>query len=174
VSSNHGSETPDNGADDDVIDAEVIETSETVAPQPSNTPNNVPRKSKPWGWMFAGVLVIFIGGIFSAPYAREGLVTLGLLEKVVTPAVQTSVALDADTKATIDDLKSAVSRLTAFTGQQEAIIQTLANDLQAANSRLEEIANREPVADGETVSASIDTAALGALQQDVTRLSEDV
>ena len=174
MSSNHGSETPEDGADDDVIDVEVIETSETVTPQPSIAANNAPKKSKPWGWMFAGVLVVFIGGIFSAPYAREGLVTIGLLEKQAAPTAQTPANLDADTKATIDDLKSAVSRLTAFTGQQEAIIQTLSRDLQTANSRLEEIANREPVANGETVSTSIDTAALDALQQDVTRLSEDV
>ena len=155
-------------ADDDIIDVEVIETvsqnqNNTAAPSSKASQS---KKTTPWGWITALILAAFIGGLFSAQYAKEGLITLGLLEPETTvisnpanPEIETKInALQADTE-----------RLTNFSGQHETIL----NALSAKQTEIENALQNLPASTA-TELQPIDTEALDAIKNDITRLSENL
>ncbi|MCK0070330.1 COG4223 family protein [Kordiimonas laminariae] len=155
------------------IEAEIIE--ETVS---SETPKFEDKKSAvvktssgKAGWITAGVLAAFVGGLFAAPYAEKQLIALGLLnEGVSVGTVPASVPFDSSAlEAEIDALKASLATYKEILAQQSADI-TAANTARADLQRQLELA----AASNPAVGNIDDSAQLVTLKADVERLTGDI
>jgi hypothetical protein len=150
---------------DDIIDVEVVET---INHNDTGT-LSAPQKPKPWGWIIACILMAFIGGLFSAEYAREGLRTLGLIDKKPEPSATINDTALADLQSRVSELMTNTERLEAFSGQQETIIANLRskqNDIETNLNALSDVKITRPL--------SSDTSALETIRQDIEEISKDL
>jgi hypothetical protein len=166
--------------DADIVDAEVVHE-ESATPQPEDLKivtekpaaldKNLASKS---GWIIAGLLAAFMGGVYAAPQFKEGMVSLGL-RNAPPPPMPTGQQVDiAPLEATIADLQATV------TAQREALAQQYetSNVQKAALEQLQSdvalLAGRS-LGEGRSEIASADVSAIKAelerLTTDIARLS---
>ena len=159
----------------DVIEAEIIE--ETAGPRMEKAENRetTPATAKPSsgkaGWIAAGVLAAFIGGLFAAPYAEKQLVSLGLLQEErsvhVVPNITSfdSSALEAE----IASLKTSLATYKEILAQQSDDIKAAEVSRTDLQRQLELAAAANPaIGSGET------TTEILALKADIERLTTDI
>ena len=157
--------------DEGIIDVEVIETSSSDRETDAETPKKS-SAGKPWGWLTATALMLFIAGIFTAPYAREGLITIGILPNTPQETGQTD-GLD-ETGQEIASLRDEIDRLKIYSGQQEATLQALRENLFALEGSIETLKTTDAAATPTPALSSASVGAVEDLKRDVSRLSEDL
>ena len=97
-------------AEPEIIDVEVIKEEVEPSSSSANTPNKAKQTSSKSGWISAAVLAAFIGGLYAAPYFKEGLTAVGLLPASPPPIV-TGASIDLEPLETsINDLKAQLLR----------------------------------------------------------------
>lgn len=168
----------------DVVDAEIVEDNEADRSTPPPDPKPVeavPVKTKPggkMGWIFAGLLVAFIGGLFAAPYAQNGLRTLGLL-----PALPASTAtadgedtfapLLADIETRLSDTALSLERLQVILAQHEQGLEDAAAARALISNDVALLASQNAAQNAGTAGTT-STVEVAALRDRVAALTDDV
>ena len=157
-------------ADEAVIDAEIV-SDDKVAHGDADTSSagsagvpGTPRSGR-YGWITAGVFVIFIGGVIAAPFLRNQLVRAGLVPEP-EPTVTGGIAAGNSglRSEEIADLKEAVSQLKdAFNATDQQLINRL--------DRLE-AASLDPNTSEDT--SRVDTQQVAALDAKITQQATDI
>lgn len=169
---------PKHDPDVDVVDAEIVEENEPLEP-PSVEPKTVetsPAKAAAGGkagWVVAGLLAAFTGGLFAAPYAESGLHSIGLLPALPPPDLpsgsQANGAAVSALETQLDDLALAIARHQEILAQHEQGL----SDAAAARTRIGNdvalIAGRE--SDG---TSGVPAADVQALRDRVAALTDEV
>lgn len=161
----------------DVVDAEIVEDNETSEP-PSAEPKTIEAsspaktKSSKAGWIVAGLLAAFTGGLFAAPYAENGLRTIGLLPALPPAASTGTPTLPPELTALetqVSDLTLAVSRHQEILAQHEQSF----SDAAAARTQL---GNDVALIAGQQGAATADSspADIGPLRDRVAALTDEV
>ncbi len=152
----------------DIIDVEVV--TEEVAPSPEpTTAKSTPQTSKS-GWVTAAILTGFIGGLYTAPYFKEGLITVGLLPPAPTIVAGTSVDL-TPLETSLADLKAEITRHREILAQHENQISSASESRKTLSEALNSLELTAPVVASETDLASTELTTLKAATE---RLSNDV
>lgn len=118
-----------NESADRVIDAEII----GEARSPMRGTQQTSNKSSKVAWVFLGISLVFIAGIFSEPYAEDGLRRLGWLSEapvIETPAI---TALSEKQQQQADE----ISRLQTALNEQFNSIEALTIENANLNDALE-------------------------------------
>jgi hypothetical protein len=121
------------------MEGEVLERTSGLGEKAKDTKNAGAPASKPSRapMIFAGVLLVFIGGLFAAPWAAEGLRSLfpGLMPSEAVQGENSNVAADiAALEARLTTLEASLGRLGERLGGTEVAIDAT-NDLAGDNSR---------------------------------------
>lgn len=168
-------ELPQNQETDtaDFIDAEIIEetpSQEASRLQNSDASVSVKSQSGKAGWITAGVLAAFVGGLFAAPYAEKQLQALGLLPTgVAENAAPVSSVFDSSAlEAEIASLKASLATYREALTQQSEDIKTADVARADLQRQLELAVAANPVVGN---GAAEEVAALKA---DMTRLTNDI
>lgn len=172
-------ENDQDGTDDgDVIDAEIIaeQTTETpkggiksVEVKPQNAKGNKA------GWVVAFILLVFIGGMFAAPYARTALVNAGILQPVISASQNDSLDVAALRRELASVQQLVVDSEQKYARHQEMIAQLLerVDNLTSVQTKLEQdIA----LVAGQGLSAAgdpVENADITALKTEVSRLTSE-
>lgn len=156
----------------DIIDVEVIK--EDAAPKASPEKpalNNTSKSSSKLAWFSVALLASFIGGIYAAPYFKDGMVTLGLLPPPPPAAAGTSVNLEP-IENSLADLKAQLLRHREILAQHEGQIASSTENTNTLSARLNDLTLTRPV----TSSGPSDIASneLSTLKAATERLSSDV
>lgn len=161
--------------DADVVDAEIVHESDPVdtsVPEPKpveEVAQEKPRGGKA-GWVVAGMLAVFVGGLIAAPYGKEGLQTLGILTESPTPPTASQADYSeaiTDLQARVSDIALAGERRQEILAQHEAAIASGEVARDQIRSDVGLIANQQGTA---TVAAPDVTA----LQNRLTALTDEV
>ncbi len=167
----------------DVVDAEIVEDNEANRGTPSPKPKPVeaiPEKAKSggkMGWVFAGLLAAFVGGLFAAPYAQNGLRTLGLLPALPAPAAagggEALAPLLADIETRLGDTALSLERLQVILAQHEQGLEDAAAARALISNDVALLASQNS---GQTAGTGGGTAAadVQALRDRVTALTDEV
>lgn len=170
--------------DDDIIDAEVVheeahtDTDAKTQAEPSPTESvmktvkNAPlKKAGKGGWIAAGLLAAFMGGVYSSPYFEAGLITLGLRSapSLTAPSGAEDTFDAAPLKAEIANLKAAAARHQEILAQQQDALKA---DQASLTQLREDIALLAGVQN--PAGAITGGAELAALKTEITRLSDDL
>lgn len=167
--------------DVDVVDAEIIEDNETSEP-PSAEPKTVhassPEKTKggKTGWIVAGLLAAFSGGLFAAPYAEYGLRTVGLLPALPSaPAAGSPTLLPELTalETQVSDLALALDRHQEILAQHEQSLGDAAIARTQLGNDVALIAGQQGAATADSSPADIEPLRdrVAALTDEVARLA---
>lgn len=156
-----------------IIDAEVIrEDPEASEKQPKTTPGHqAPKKTSKAGWITAGLLTAFIGGLYAAPFFKEGLVTLGLMQPPPSPMQGSSVDL-APFETGLKDLNAQLLRHREILAQHEKQITENIGTNNALAEKLSAIELSTPAT--VPIGDSASSKELLALKAATERLSNDV
>jgi phage host-nuclease inhibitor protein Gam len=177
------SQVEDTDNTEDIIDVEVIETSDPDTDAPhvqestgsqSNsetrpTTNPPEKRPTPWGWITAFILAAFIGGLFSADYAKSQLETLGLIEKTVQPTIGANNNTVQELISRLSDIDKNTQRLETFSAEQETIIKQLLAKQEALEKTL-----TSPSSDTNQAIPTYDPSELDAVRNDIEKLSQDL
>lgn len=153
----------------DIIDVEVVK--EEAAPSPEST-TSAPksRKTSKSGWVTSAILTGFIGGLYAAPYFKEGLVAVGLLPK--SPPVVASASVDlSPLETSLTDLKAEITRHREILAQHESQISSATESRNNLSEMLNSFELKTPAVAPETDVARSELALLKAATE---RLSNDV
>ena len=145
------------GATDRVIDAEII----GEARSPSRGTQQAGNKPSKVAWVLLGISMVFIAGIFSEPYAEDGLKQLGWLK--AEPAVETPAIIALTEKQQLQ--ASEINRLQFALNEQINSIEVLTT----ANANLKEALEMSNV---EGYTNSFD-AQLNQLQTEINTLKTE-
>jgi len=166
------------GARSDVIDAEIIEgpsDGDEASPQAETakiveeTPV-MKQKSSKAGWISAGFLATFIGGVFAAPYGESGLRTIGILAPVA-PALGGTVP-DRATQERFTALESQMSALGVSVSQFQELLAQHSAQLNEATEARKQIGDDVALIAGQPGQINADTDANAqTVQQLETRLA---
>lgn len=165
-----------------VVDAEIVE--ETEAPkraeaEPKTVDPIVPKEPKGGrgGWITAGLLAAFVGGLFAAPYASESLRDLGLLPPA--PGAE-SAAIGPEALAAIEAVESRASDLALTLERHQEILaqhEAAIGDAATARSQMQNdialaaVSAGVPAGDAVPADVSAIEARLQALTDEVARLA---
>ncbi|UTW55303.1 COG4223 family protein [Kordiimonas sp. SCSIO 12610] len=157
--------------DDTIIDVEVIETNET---DNQNTATQTiaqqkPPSRTPWGWITALMLAAFIGGLFSAQYAKEGLITIGLMEPTVSSSADNSAADLSQIETTLTALSTDIKTLQNNNAQYENTLEAILNTQNALGLDIAALKSKP-----EEAGVAIDGDALASIKRDIETLSNDL
>ncbi len=169
----------DPSSEPDVIDAEIIEDP-SVDPKPSPQAEPVktveevsvakPKSSKA-GWISAGLLAAFIGGVFAAPYGAEGLRSMGILAPV-TPTIVEAGPNQA-TEANMAALASQLSELDVTVSRFQELLAEHTTQLNEATAARKQIGDDVALIAGQPGRINVDAGASSqAVQQLEARLTE--
>lgn len=177
-----GAEGPENSAEADIVDAEIIpddlegeKTRGPVSPDaPANKPMQPPaaaRASKA-GWISAGLLAAFVGGMFATPYFETGMISLGLRSaRTLDTRQQIPASTDlAPLNSEISNLKAAEARYKEILAQFEARAVAQAAEIAAIKRDVELLGNAGTNNTGEP---SASPAALVKLNSELAQLRND-
>jgi len=172
------------GSEADVVDVEIVEEDDSSSssppePDPIKTVEQVqdmkPKGGKA-GWIFAGFLAAFIGGVFAAPYGEAGLRSWGILAPLQTNANQGGIDQQVETRLSdfegrVSDLGASVSRLQEILAQQSEQISKAEADLKQISNDVAILASQPGRVPGED---SAQTQNLQQLEAQVTSLTAEV
>ena len=161
--------------DADVVDAEIVHESdpaEASAPEPKPVEAITQEKSRggKTGWIIAGLLAAFVGGLFAAPYGKQGLEALGILTE--PPTISTASQVDhspviAEMQARLNEVALAGERRQEILAQHEA---ALASGETARN----QIRNDVGLIANQQGATTLDGPDVVALQNRLTALTDEV
>ena len=162
-------------ADAEVVDAEIVQESEpetAPGPEPKTVEAAKPQKPKGGkaGWIIAAMLAAFVGGLFAAPYGKEGLETLGIL--TAAPVQQTGQPVDyspaiAELKARLEEISLAGERRQEMLAQHEAA-------LTSAEQSRNQLQNDLGLVAGQQGGSGASGPDVAALQARLTSLTDEV
>lgn len=165
--------------DAEIVDAEVVV--ETAVPQDETVMKTVKAapadsvksgkagKSSKAGWITAGLLAAFIGGVYASPYFEAGLIALGLRNSP-PPAVPAGEAVDlSPLQNEVSDLKAALVRHQEILAQQQVEATKTAGVQDQLRKDFDLLAGVQNPA-----SAIMNSADVANIKADVTRLSDDL
>ena len=169
-------------AGETIIDAEVVHEEPPTGAAGSNkarmnsddTMKTIPApESKPnskAGWVAAGLLGVFIGGVFAAPYFQSGLAYVGI--KPVTPsAIAPAQEIDlSPLQTSISDMKALLDRHQAILAQQASRDAVQNETMAQIRADIALLASSEP---GAALSANT-PAEFAALKAEMVRLTDDL
>lgn len=148
----------------DIIDVEVVK--EELPPEPS-APKQVPeQKSSKAGWITAALLSAFIGGVYTAPYFKDGLVLLGIQPAAVTPPSLSEPVDLSPLRSSMSDLEAQLARHREILSQHEDQISSNAQSLMGIGTAATETAT--------TAAPEIASSEMVNLKETVDRLSNDI
>lgn len=186
VGTTKGDKNPEHSDDTvDIVDAEVVH--EETAPPSDNTQSMktvkepTAAKAGKAGWISAGFLAVFVGGIFAAPYFEAGMISLGLRSAspvdIALPPVRDmdSVAEITTVKNDISDLKTADVRYREILAQFEDRAAAQLAEIAAIRRDIELLAGASESTVGTPSTTPADMvrlkAELAELRDDFARLS---
>lgn len=153
-------------AEPGIIEAEVIKE-ETIPNNEAQAPAPRAKPSTKWGWISTTVLAAFIGGVYAAPYFKDGLSTLGLLP-ASPPVLQESSVNLAPLQKNIQDLEAQLLRHREILAQHE---EQIASSSQNTTQLTDQVSRLATTPAGATTQPS---AEIVALKETVSRLTNDI
>lgn len=167
-----------------VVDAEIVEDSEppradAAEPKTIEAAMTPKQSSGRAGWVVAGLLAAFSGGLIAAPYAEQGLRTIGLLAPLETSPTSDSQA--PDLQPAIDALETRAADLALAVERHQEILAQHEQGLAAAATAREQLGNDVALMAGQAANGGADIlpdselaavrARLAALTDEVARLA---
>lgn len=183
-----------NGEDDPVIEGEFIEADESSPGTSSDNPETGLSGDKPrsglrramgWlPWLLLLMVLIFIGGLFAAPFVEQQLVTYGLMsprESVTLPVADQNGTDRNDSTHIIlrlDDLELTLTAMGRRLKTIETALAAISEESADTKNRLDIIGERPASSDGSTDSTSVDItsyeARLSAMRERLDALEATV
>lgn len=163
----------------DIIDAEVVHEEKPQLNTDSDTMKEIKgltsakaAKGGKAGWVVAGMLAAFVGGVYATPYFEDGMVSLGLRSPPPSPVNGNQNSIDlAPLSRDLEDIRATTAALREATAQQmeELQLQKVAQD--KLRTDLDLFAGRALESAAGPSTAPTD---LTALRQELERLTTDV
>jgi hypothetical protein len=183
-----GTEAVAGDAEDDIIDAEVIDEAPAPAPEPGPRPaadhGHAGREKKKGnlaakaGWSLSALLVAFAAGVYFAPRFDAGLVYLGLRAGQTAEAGRETSGGAGITAASVDltPIEARLDDMVAALARQQEILAQHEDGLRAAGEARDRLAADVSLLaeSGAAAGGATDPAALAAVRAEVERLTNDV
>ena|GEM_PF-1584725 len=166
-----------------IIDAEVVheEPSPSAAGSGGTTmssddtmktiPTSDLKTNSKAGWIAAGLLGVFIGGVFAAPYFQGGLAYIGIAPATTTGAAPAAAEVDlTPLQTSIGDIQALLSRHQEILAQQSSRDAVQNETMAQIRADIAVLASTEP---GAALSANT-PAEFAALKAEMARLTDDL
>lgn len=161
----------------DVIDAEIIEeqSSDTTRTVPKPVEESAQKSSAgKLGWLIAFVLLVFVGGLFAAPYVRSGLVDAGILAPVAQQSATAASEQSAQFARTLSNLQAQLEDNNQTIVRQQEMIAQLMERLDNVNAAQQQTAQDVGLIASQNGTASqASDGQVAALQAEVNRLTNE-